>query len=92
MSKKKIVGKRDIEKELSILHESIALNVKEIRMKRDLTQEELADRAGLHRTRIVEIEGERYVPLLRTLVVLAMALDVGLEDLVKRHPQAIRIV
>lgn len=77
---------KNIEKEYAILTESVALNVREIRLRRGLTQEQLAERAGLHRTRVVEIEGQRYVPLMKTILNLAIALGVEFGDLCKTHP------
>lgn len=77
---------KNIEKKYAALTESIALNVREIRNRRGYTQEQLAERAGLHRTRVVEIEGQRYVPLLRTILILAESLGVEIEELVRVRP------
>jgi transcriptional regulator with XRE-family HTH domain len=54
----------------------LGANVKALRTKRKLTQEQLADRCDLHRTYIGAIErGERNVSL-KNIVILAQALDV----------------
>jgi len=50
--------------------------VRKYRMKRGFSQEELADRAGLHRTQIVLIESGKRCPRLDTIYKLALALDV----------------
>jgi transcriptional regulator with XRE-family HTH domain len=56
-------------------------NLLRIRQARKLSQENLADRAGIHRTQISLLEGGRRQPLLETLVRLAGALDVPIDAL-----------
>src|SRR3954462_2436397 len=56
-------------------------NLLRIRQARKLSQENLADRAGIHRTQISLLEGGRRQPLLETLVRLAGALDVPVDTL-----------
>ena len=56
-------------------------NLLRIRQARKLSQENLADRAGIHRTQISLLESGRRQPLLETLVRLAGALDVPVEAL-----------
>jgi transcriptional regulator with XRE-family HTH domain len=51
-------------------------NLLRIRQARKLSQEALADRAGVHRTEISLFENGRRQPLLETLTKLAGALDV----------------
>lgn len=56
-------------------------NVRRIRRTRGYSQEELAERAGLHRTYVGSIErGERNVSLYN-IVLLARALDVPASEL-----------
>lgn len=56
-------------------------NLLRIRHARKLSQENLADRADIHRTQISLLEGGRQQPLLETVVRLAGALDVPVEAL-----------
>lgn len=66
-------------------HELIkfGLKVRELRLVKGLSQEDLADLAGLHRTYIGGIErGERNVAFLN-IVRLAKALEIPLSDLMK---------
>ena len=57
--------------------------VKELRLARGMTQQELADRAKVHRSYIGEVElGRRNVSLL-TIYKIALALDVPLTALLK---------
>lgn len=58
-------------------------NLLRIRQARKLSQENLADSAGVHRTQISLLEGGRRQPLLETLVRLAGALDVPVEALLE---------
>ncbi|WP_341313506.1 helix-turn-helix transcriptional regulator [Paraburkholderia sp. IMGN_8] len=54
----------------------IAKNLRLLRDKRGMSQETLADRAGLHRTQLSVIERGRRNMKLETLISLAAALDV----------------
>lgn len=66
-------------------HELIkfGLRVRELRLLKGLSQEDLADLAGLHRTYIGGIErGERNVAFLN-IFRLAKALEIPLSDLMK---------
>lgn len=64
--------------------EILAANIRRLRKDSGLSQEELADRAGLHRTYISSIERcERNVSL-ENIFLLAEALGVEPEELVKR--------
>jgi transcriptional regulator with XRE-family HTH domain len=57
--------------------------VRALRKKRGWSQDVFADRTGLHRAHVGEIErGESNVTL-QTLKILADALDVRIEDLVR---------
>jgi len=57
-------------------------NVKSIRLKKGLSQDNLAEKAGLHRTYIGGIErGERNVSILN-IERIAKALNVKIDDLV----------
>jgi transcriptional regulator with XRE-family HTH domain len=63
--------------------EILAKNLRRIRKSTGLSQEELADRAGLHRTYISSIErAERNISL-ENIFLLARALDVEPGDLIK---------
>jgi transcriptional regulator with XRE-family HTH domain len=58
-------------------------NLLRVRQARKLSQENLADSAGIHRTQISLLEGGRRQPMLETLVRLAGALDVPIETLLE---------
>lgn len=58
--------------------------LRELRQEKGLSQEELADKAGLHRTYISQIERGLKSPSLRSLQQIAEALGVPLSTLVKR--------
>lgn len=59
--------------------------VREKRLKADLSQEELADRAGLHRTYIGMIERAEKNITLMNVEKLAKALNIKLSDLFKNY-------
>lgn len=58
-------------------------NVKKYRHKLEISQEELADRAGLHRTYIGMIERAEKNITLVNMEKIATALQVKIEDLIK---------
>ncbi|WP_063771162.1 helix-turn-helix domain-containing protein [Caballeronia sordidicola] len=59
------------------LRELVATNLKLFRGKQGLSQEGLADRAGLHRTQVSQIERALTSVMLDTLASLALALGVN---------------
>lgn len=62
---------------------TLAANIRRLRHVRNLSQEELADICGLHRTYVGSVErGERNVTL-SSLELLAQALDVSVVELLK---------
>ncbi|MFM0185574.1 helix-turn-helix transcriptional regulator [Paraburkholderia nemoris] len=67
--------------------ERVATNLKLFRGKQSMSQEALADRAGLHRTQISLIERGRASVTLDTLVALASALGVTEVDLLTAHDE-----
>lgn len=70
------------------LRQRFADNLRELRNSRGLTQEELAEKAGLHRTYVGSVErGERNLTL-ESMRRLAEALDVSVWSLL--HPNGPR--
>lgn len=62
---------------------SLGLTIKKNRLNKNISQEELADMCGLHRTYVSSVErGERNVSLIN-LVSLSKALDIKLIELLK---------
>ena len=64
----------------------IAARVRQLRQERGLSQEELADRAGCHRTYVGMLERRQGNPSLAVLAALADALGVALGELVAGPP------
>lgn len=60
------------------------------RLRRDLTQEKLAERVGLHRTYIGGIERGERNPCYTNLIRIARALDIPLSELIERAEHADR--
>jgi transcriptional regulator with XRE-family HTH domain len=54
------------------------------RKKEGLSYEQLAERAGIHRTTISLIEREKQIPTILTCKKLANALEISLTELVKK--------
>jgi transcriptional regulator with XRE-family HTH domain len=69
------------------LRQVVAKNLRRLRGERGLSQEELADRAGLNRNYVGMIEREENAPTVDTLEDLAKALDVSVIDLVRNGPR-----
>ncbi len=59
----------------------VGRKVRELRKARGLLQQELADRAGVSRQTVVNLENGRHVPETATLAKIAKGLDVGLGEL-----------
>jgi transcriptional regulator with XRE-family HTH domain len=59
------------------------VTIKRLREKRGMTQEELADKVGVHRVYITQIEGATKVPSIATLEKIAKALKVKVAELLK---------
>lgn len=55
--------------------------LREVRLQKQLTQEALADLAGVTRQTIIAIEKEKFVPSVKLALELAQALDVSLRDI-----------
>jgi transcriptional regulator with XRE-family HTH domain len=60
----------------------IAKRIKAVREAKGISQEELADKAGLYRTYIGHLENARYSPSGYVLYKLALALKVGVDQLI----------
>lgn len=58
-------------------------SLKRIRTQRGLTQEELAQRAGLHRTEISLLERNQRKPVLETIVAISRAMQMTAAELLK---------
>lgn len=63
----------------------VGLNLQALRRERGLSQEEAAHRADVHQTYLSGVERGRRNPSLLVLDRLAKALDVDVEDLLKRR-------
>lgn len=61
----------------------ISQNLRTIRLRRGLTQKQLAELAGISRCTVNRCENKHTSPSLRDLVLLAQVLQVSLDDLVK---------
>lgn len=68
--------------------ERFAARVKQERRRLGVSQERLADMAGLHRTYVSNLERAQINPTLRTLDAVARALDLELVDLLGAPPGA----
>lgn len=61
----------------------VAKNIKTLRLDKDLSQEELADKASLHRTYISLLERKKKNVSIKILEKIANALEVEISDLIK---------
>ncbi|WP_454858701.1 helix-turn-helix domain-containing protein [Rhizobium binxianense] len=65
--------------------EVFAANLRKMRHAKGLSQEELAHRAGLHRTYVSSLERCQYSPTIETVANLADILEVEAADLLKTN-------
>ncbi len=63
------------------VHAQLATNIRRLREEQEITQEDLADMSGLHRTYIAGIESGKRNPTIAVLAELAHALEVTPADL-----------
>lgn len=64
----------------NFLYQKLANRIEELRKKKGLTQEELAEKAGLHRAYFWDIENGRNISI-KTAYKIARALGVSLSEL-----------
>ena len=67
------------------LRQIFASNLRRIRAERELTQEKLADLAGIDRTYVSALDRQVYSASLDTIERLAEILDVAASELLKPH-------
>ena len=72
---------RDLRKPGKTLTQTLASNIRSFRRKRKLSQEELAEICGLHRTYVGSVERQERNVTLSTLEVFAKALGVSVPEL-----------
>ena len=65
------------------IQRQVGLKIKALRAKKGLTQDALAERAGLNRTHLYRLETGKQSITLRTMKLVADALDVRVRDLVR---------
>jgi transcriptional regulator with XRE-family HTH domain len=68
---------------MELTQRRLVMRLKKIRAQRGLTQEGLADKAGVSRQYLSRLETGRHDPSLSTLVKLAKALKVKVTDLLE---------
>jgi transcriptional regulator with XRE-family HTH domain len=81
-----VAAKDPYDEEIADFRWRFALNFKPLRKERFRSQEKFGDHARLHRTTIGNIEQGKTDPPLSTLLIVADALNVSLDQLVKDLP------
>jgi DNA-binding XRE family transcriptional regulator len=72
-------------REVQFLLDRFGARIKELRHGKDISQQELADRCGLHRTEISLLERGLRAPRLPTVLLLAQELEVPIEGPLLGH-------
>ena len=67
------------------VRERVGLNLQRLRREKGLSQEELADLAGIHQTYLSGVERGKRNPTVSVLQRIAEALGSDIEDLVQRR-------
>ena len=67
---------------MNLIQKQFGKRVRDLRLAKGLSQEELAFRAGVHRTYLGGIERGERNPALKNIAAIAKALDVTLSELV----------
>ncbi|HVU47231.1 MAG TPA: helix-turn-helix transcriptional regulator [Terracidiphilus sp.] len=69
---------------------AIRNQIRELRAKREMTQQQLADEVGVTRQTVIAMEQDKYSPSLETAFKVALALGVTLEQCFQYEPRAKR--
>jgi putative transcriptional regulator len=69
---------------------AIRNQIRELRARREITQQELADRVGVTRQTVIAMEQDKYSPSLETAFKVAIELGVTLEQCFKYDPDGKR--
>ena len=75
------------DRQKDVFYDILGRNVKRIRSKMKLTQEQLASRIALTRTSVVNIEQGKQHPPVHILLDLAKALEVEIQDLIPNEKE-----
>ena len=62
---------------------SIGQNIKMVRKAKGMTQAELAEKSGISRSYLADLEGDRYTPSLNVLYELSHNLETEVPELIK---------
>ncbi len=65
------------------VNKDIAQTIAKLRHEANISQEELADRAGIHRTYVSQIERSLKSPSLQVLMQIAAALNTSASEIIK---------
>jgi putative transcriptional regulator len=66
----------------SLLNKNIADNLRQIRAKKRISQDQLAELCGISQQYVCKIENEKVNPSISVLFKIACALDITINDLV----------
>jgi transcriptional regulator with XRE-family HTH domain len=69
---------------LQDINRFVGQRIRTIRAKKGITQDQLAELAGLNRVHLYRLENGRQSMTLNTLKIIADALEVGVRDLIGR--------
>lgn len=61
--------------------------LRELRQQADITQQALADAAGVTRQTVIAIEGGKYSPSLEVAFLIAETLQAGIDDVFQLQPR-----
>lgn len=74
-----------MEKKVDILKKEIGKNIKILRIKKDLSQEDLAYKANIHTTHLSKIENGRMNVTIEILYKIAESLDTDVTELMNHY-------
>ena len=63
----------------------IEMKIKELRQSKSMSLAELSAKSGVSKTEINDVENNKKKPMLQSIILLAQALDVKVEDLYVVH-------
>ena len=72
---------KNMNEKINEIYNKLCLKIKFERLKRNLTQDELADEAGINKSSVADIENKRTSPTIHTLIKISLVFNMTISEL-----------